>query len=300
MEFKNSKTQHGLRFLEVTVLNLLITAVEFGGGLLSGSLALLSDAIHNLGDSASIVMAYVASRISQRNSNQSKTYGYRRAEILSSYFNAIFLLVMSALLIWEAVRRFVHPHPVNGGLMLIVAIVGLVANGFSAWLLHSGSHNNLNLKATYLHILSDAFASGGVIFGALVIKIFHVVWADPLMTIVVSIYIAYKTIPIIIEATNILMEAGPRLDYRAVKATVLSVPGVVNIHHVHTWMIDEQRIMLTAHIALEDQELSEVEPIYQKIRKLLKEKYNIEHATLQAEVDRGKEYQIFTTNKDDV
>lgn len=300
MGFKNSKTQHGLRFLEVTVLNLLITAVEFGGGLFSGSLALLSDAIHNLGDSASIVMAYVASRISQRNSNQSKTYGYRRAEILSSYFNAIFLLVMSALLIWEAVRRFVHPHPVNGGLMLIVAIVGLVANGFSAWLLHSGSHSNLNLKATYLHILSDAFASGGVIFGALVIKIFHVVWVDPLMTIVVSIYIAYKTIPIIIEATNILMEAGPRLDYRAVKATVLSVPGVVNIHHVHTWMIDEHRIMLTAHIALEDQELSEVEPIYQKIRKLLKEKYNIEHATLQAEVDRGKEYQIFTTNKDDV
>ena len=300
MEFKDDKAQHGLRFLEATVLNLVITAVEFGGGLLSGSLALLSDAIHNLGDSASIVMAYVASRISQRNSNQSKTYGYRRAEILSSYFNAIFLLVMSALLIWEAIRRFAHPHPVNGGLMLVVAVVGLLANGFSAWLLHSGSHDNLNLKATYLHILSDAFASGGVILGALIIKIFHVVWADPLMTIVVSVYIAYKTIPIIIEATNILMEAGPRLDYRAVKATVLSVPGVVNIHHVHTWMIDEHRIMLTAHIALEDQELSEVEPIYQKIRKLLKDKYNIEHATLQAEVDRGKEYQIFTTNKDDV
>lgn len=300
MEFKDDKAQHGLRFLEATVLNLAITAVEFGGGLLSGSLALLSDAIHNLGDSASIVMAYVASRISQRNSNQSKTYGYRRAEILSSYFNAIFLLVMSALLIWEAIRRFAHPHPVNDGLMLVVAVVGLLANGFSAWLLHSGSHNNLNLKATYLHILSDAFASGGVILGALIIKIFHVVWADPLMTIVVSVYIAYKTIPIIIEATNILMEAGPRLDYRAVKATVLSVPGVVNIHHVHTWMIDEHRIMLTAHIALEDQELSEVEPIYQKIRKLLKDKYNIEHATLQAEVDRGKEYQIFTTNKDDV
>ncbi|KAF0335631.1 cation diffusion facilitator family transporter [Pediococcus acidilactici] len=300
MEFKDDKAQHGLRFLEATVLNLAITAVEFGGGLLSGSLALLSDAIHNLGDSASIVMAYVASRISQRNSNQSKTYGYRRAEILSSYFNAIFLLVMSALLIWEAIRRFAHPHPVNGGLMLVVAVVGLLANGFSAWLLHSGSHNNLNLKATYLHILSDAFASGGVILGALIIKIFHVVWADPLMTIVVSVYIAYKTIPIIIEATNILMEAGPRLDYRAVKATVLSVPGVVNIHHVHTWMIDEHRIMLTAHIALEDQELSKVEPIYQKIRKLLKDKYNIEHATLQAEVDRGKEYQIFTTNKDDV
>lgn len=300
MEFKDDKAQHGLRFLEATVLNLVITAVEFGGGLLSGSLALLSDAIHNLGDSASIIMAYVASRISQRNSNQSKTYGYRRAEILSSYFNAIFLLVMSALLIWEAIRRFAHPHPVNGGLMLVVAVVGLLANGFSAWLLHSGSHNNLNLKATYLHILSDAFASGGVILGALIIKIFHVVWADPLMTIVVSVYIAYKTIPIIIEATNILMEAGPRLDYRAVKATVLSVPGVVNIHHVHTWMIDEHRIMLTAHIALEDQELSEVEPIYQKIRKLLKDKYNIEHATLQAEVDRGKEYQIFTTNKDDV
>ncbi|MCC3236242.1 cation diffusion facilitator family transporter, partial [Pediococcus acidilactici] len=228
MEFKDDKAQHGLRFLEATVLNLVITAVEFGGGLLSGSLALLSDAIHNLGDSASIVMAYVASRISQRNSNQSKTYGYRRAEILSSYFNAIFLLVMSALLIWEAIRRFAHPHPVNGGLMLVVAVVGLLANGFSAWLLHSGSHNNLNLKATYLHILSDAFASGGVILGALIIKIFRVVWADPLMTIVVSVYIAYKTIPIIIEATNILMEAGTLLDFRTVKATLLRVKGVVN------------------------------------------------------------------------
>ncbi|TLQ04084.1 cation transporter [Pediococcus stilesii] len=296
----DEKETTGVKFFEVTTLNLLITVAEFIGGIASGSLSLLSDAIHNLGDSASIVMAFIASKISACASNQSKTFGYRRAEILSSYFNSIFLIIMSAMLMWEAVQRLIHPEKVNGNLMLIVAVIGFVANLASALLLHRGSSESLNIKATYLHILSDALSSIGVIIGAVIIKNFHIYWVDPLMTMLVSLYIAYETIPLIIESTNILMEAGPKLDYDAIRNEVLDVPGVVNMHHVHTWMIDEHRVMLSAHINLKDEYLSEVEPVYRTIEKMLKDKFNIEHVTLQAEVDRGLESQTFTTKRDDV
>lgn len=296
----DEKKTTGIRFFEVTTLNLLITVAEFIGGIASGSLSLLSDAVHNLGDSASIVMAFIASKISSFSSNQSKTFGYRRAEILSSYFNSIFLMIMSIMLLWEAIQRFIRPEKVNGNLMLIVAIIGFVANSGSALMLHRGSGQSLNIKATYLHILSDALSSIGVIIGAVLIKEFNIYWIDPLMTILVSLYIAYETVPLIIESTNILMEAGPKLDYDAIRDAVLKIPGVVNMHHVHTWMIDEHRVMLSAHINLNDELLSEVQPVYEEIEKLLKERYNIEHVTLQAEVDRGLKSRTFTTKDDDV
>jgi cobalt-zinc-cadmium efflux system protein len=292
--------QKGIKFFEVTVLNLIITVAEFIGGIASGSLSLLSDAVHNLGDSAAIVMAYVASRISCHASNRTKTFGYRRAEILSSYFNSIFLVILSLMLLWEALQRFLHPAPIDGNLMLIVAIIGLVANVVSALMLHSGSQHSLNIKATYLHILSDALSSIGVILGAILIRQFQIYWVDPVITVLVSLYIGYEAVPLIIESTNILMEAGPKLDYDAIRASVLAVPGVMNIHHVHTWMIDEKRVVLTAHINFKDEALSEIQPIYGVIEKILKTEYNIEHVTLQAEVDRGLQSQIFTTKDDDV
>ncbi|GAB5053063.1 cation diffusion facilitator family transporter [Pediococcus ethanolidurans] len=297
--YKNSRMS-GLRFLLVTVLNALITVVELIGGLLSGSLALLSDAFHNLGDSASVVLAYVASRIGLKNSNTSKTFGYRRAEIISAFVNSVFLIVVSVFLIIESVRRILNPEPVNGGIMLIVAIVGTLANFVSALLLSRGAKNNLNIKATYLHILSDAMSSFGIIIGAIIIQIWHISIVDPIVTILVSGYIMWETWPVLKEAINILMQAAPNLDFEAMKHDMLKEPGVVNVHHIHAWQIDENRIMFSAHINLNDQLLSDVEPIYRHLENLLQKKYHVDHVTLQAEVFRGKSNELFTRDRHDI
>ncbi|MBU7554358.1 cation diffusion facilitator family transporter [Pediococcus ethanolidurans] len=297
--YKNSRMS-GLRFLLVTVLNALITVVELIGGLLSGSLALLSDAFHNLGDSASVVLAYVASRIGLKNSNTSKTFGYRRAEIISAFVNSVFLIVVSVFLIIESVRRILNPEPVNGGIMLIVAIVGTLANFVSALLLSRGAKNNLNIKATYLHILSDAMSSFGIIIGAIIIQIWHINIVDPIVTTLVSGYIMWETWPVLKEAINILMQAAPNLDFEAMKHDMLKEPGVVNVHHIHAWQIDENRIMFSAHINLNDQLLSDVEPIYRHLENLLQKKYHVDHVTLQAEVFRGKSNELFTRDRYDI
>lgn len=297
--YKNSRMS-GLRFLLVTVLNALITVVELIGGLLSGSLALLSDAFHNLGDSASVVLAYVASRIGLKNSNTSKTFGYRRAEIISAFVNSVFLIVVSVFLIIESVRRILNPEPVNGGIMLIVAIVGTLANFVSALLLSRGAKNNLNIKATYLHILSDAMSSFGIIIGAIIIQIWHINIVDPIVTTLVSGYMMWETWPVLKEAINILMQAAPNLDFEAMKHDMLKEPGVVNVHHIHAWQIDENRIMFSAHINLNDQLLSDVEPIYRHLENLLQKKYHVDHVTLQAEVFRGKSNELFTRDRHDI
>lgn len=290
----NKRSVSGRRFLWVTVLNLLITVFEIIGGLLSGSLALLSDAFHNLGDSVSIVMGYFAQEIGRKPETQKSTYGYKRAEIISAFLNGLFLIVISIFLIVEAIQRFSTPEKIDGPIMLVVAIIGFLANLLSAGLLHSGSHDSLNIKATYLHVLSDALSSIGVIIGALVITFTNITWIDPTITILVAIYICYESWPIIHKTINILMQSSPHLDYSAIQKDICQIDqAIVSVHHIHAWMIDEHQIIFSVHINVADRKLSEVEPIYTKIEALLKDKYNIGHVTIQAEVSRGIDEDLF-------
>lgn len=289
---------NGIRFFWVTMLNILITIAEILGGIFSGSLALLSDAFHNLGDSASILMGYFAQVIGSRPETERRTYGYRRAEILSAFLNSLFLIIVSIFLMVEAVRRLFHPQPVDGKLMLIVAVIGFIANLASALLLQQGSKASLNIKATYLHILSDALSSIGVIIGALVITFWNIYWLDPVLTILVAIYICYEVCPVIHQTLSILMQSSPHLDFDQIKTDITQIEGVIGVHHVHAWMIDEHRIIFSAHINLSDRSLSSVEPIYRQVEALLKEKYHICHITIQAEVDRGIEEPLFNTPVD--
>lgn len=285
-------------FLLVTILNLTITLVEVLGGLISGSLALFSDAFHNLGDSFSIVLGYVAQLISRRPESRQQTFGYRRAEILSALTNGIFLIAIAIFLIIEAIQRFVHPEPVNGIVMLTVAVIGLFANFASAWLLHRGSKESLNIKATYLHVLSDALSSVAVIVGAIIMIFFKLEWLDPLLTIAVSIYISSEAWPIVKETISILMQSAPDLDFAEINKDIVSIPGVTDVHHVHAWQIDEHRIIFSAHINCRDMMLSDVDQIYDKISDLLKHKYHICHVTLQAECNRDSEEKLFNTKED--
>lgn len=278
----------GKRFLAVTALNLLITVAEFFGGIISGSLGLLSDAIHNLEDSLSIVISYVANVIGRRQNNSEKTFGYKRAEILAAFVNSSILIVITIFMIVESIRRFQTPQHINGTLMMAVSVIGLLANLVSMLALWSGSKNNLNIKATFLHMLSDTLSSVGVFVASIFVTLFNWNWVDPAITIIIAIWLLKEAFDVVKETINILMEASPKIDLEAVKKTVMTVPDVVGIHHVHVWMIDENFIILDAHINVREKcNMDQLESVYDQVDKLLKEKFDVSHVTLQAECSRG-------------
>lgn len=289
---ENHNVQTGRRFLLVTLLNIIITLFELAGGLLSGSLSLLSDAFHNFSDAFSIVLSYFANRIGKRTPTLKNTYGFRRAEILTALLNSILLIVISAFLLIEAFKRFAHPEEVQGGVMFIVAVISFAANLLSTILLNHDSKHNLNIRATYLHLLSDALASVGVIISAALIIIFHIKWVDPLMSFLVSIYIIYESLPIVHKTFTILMEASPKLNFEEIKKDLLTIPEITGVHHLHAWLIDENEIILSVHVNMKDLPLSQTERIYLKIENILKQRYNVSHVTIQAECNRGRNTEL--------
>jgi len=283
----------GKKIFWVTVLNATITLSEIIGGILSGSLALLSDAIHNLSDTISIVLSYSANKIAKKPKNSNKTFGYKRAEIISAFINSSILFLISFWLIYEAYKRFKNPEIIDSNLMLIVAIIGLLANFISVFLLEKDSHENMNIKSSYLHLISDTISSIGVILGGITIKIWDITWVDPMITIFISLYILRETWHILRKSIDIFMQGSPDLDYDKIKMDIEKIEKVNNIHHVHAWMINEKTIHFEAHIDLEDVKLSEVELIYDKINHILKEDYGISHITIQPEVDKCNDKKMF-------
>ncbi|GAA6112697.1 cation diffusion facilitator family transporter [Apilactobacillus apinorum] len=299
-EHNHNEAMSQQRFFTVTILNTLITLVEFVGGILSGSLSLLSDAFHNFADSASVVGSYYAHRISQRPQNQLNTFGYKRAQIISAFLNSLFLVIISVVLIVEGVQKLFKPEQINGNLMLIVAVVSTVANLISTVMLSRGSKHNLNIRATYLHLLSDTLASLGVIFGGVLIKLFNWVLVDPIVTIIVAIYISAEAYPIIKKTVKILMQGSPMIDCYDIQNDMMQIDGITGVHHVHIWSVDENSVIFSAHVNMDDMLISEAEKIYDPVSKLLHDKYGIEHVTLQAEVKRGTKEDLYFDTKTDI
>ena len=288
-----------LRFLSVTTLNVLITFFELVGGLLSGSLSLISDAFHNFSDTFSIVLSYIANLIGHKKATPKNSYGYRRVEILTALLNSIILILISLFLLFEGINRIQHPETVKGAIMFWVAVVSFIANLGAALLLHVGASNNLNIKATYLHLLSDSLASVGVIIGSIFIYFFNLTWIDPVITILVSLYIAYESLPIIQQTFRILMEGSPDIDVDHVKNDLLAIPEIKDVHHFHSWSINENELMASVHVNLSDLPLSETEKIYSSIENTLKDKYNIKHVTIQAECTRGLKKAMCLSSEDE-
>jgi cobalt-zinc-cadmium efflux system protein len=283
----------GKKIFWVTVLNAIITVTEIIGGILSGSLALLSDALHNFSDTIAIALSYFANRFAQKPRDEKRTYGYKRAEILAALVNATVLLALSILLIIEAIKRWQSPETINGLMMIIVALVGLIANFISVFLLEKDSHHNLNIKSSYLHLISDTVSSIGVLIGGIAIQLWGIVWIDPLITALISIYIIRETWQIIKKTVNILMQSAAPLNYEAIKTEIEKIAKVKNIHHVHTWMSDEKTIYFEAHIEMDNMPLTEVCQVTDEIEHMLKKKEGIYHVTLQAEVDKCCDKQLF-------
>jgi len=268
-----------------TLLNLIVSVAEIIGGLVSNSLALISDALHNLGDTSALFIAYIANLISKRNRNLKKTFGYKRIEILAALFNAIVLAVIIIYLFIEAIHRLSNPEPIKGLIMFVVAVIGFLANLFSVVLLKRNAGSSINIRAAYLHLLGDTISSVIVIITAVLIYFFKLYWIDPVVTFLLGIYLLWETYLILREAVDILMQSTPHgLDLSEVKASLEAIPEIDNIHHVHAWNLNDQDIHFECHIDLNsDFKISETDTIQQLVREILLNKFNINHVTVQYE-----------------
>ncbi len=275
------------KLLFATGLNVVITIVEIIGGLMSNSLALFSDAIHNLGDTFSILMAYLANSISNREATEKKTFGYKRAEILSAFLSALTLIIITIFLFIAAYHRLFFPSKINGGIMFVVAVTALLANLFSVLILKSHSKNNLNIRAAYLHLLGDTISSIAVIIGSGVIYFYKIYWVDPIVTFLIGLYIIKETYTVLKEAMDILMQGTPAsLDLSVLVKELEKLKEISNIHHVHSWKLDDKQIHFECHIDLiNNLPVSETDIIRKEIEQLLKNKFGIVHVTIQFEYD---------------
>jgi len=269
------------------LLNFFITVVEVIGGIISGSLSLISDALHNFSDGIAIIITYIAMRLSKKPKTFKYTFGLKRAEILAAIINASTLIIISFFLIKEAIERFYNPSPITGSIMLIVASLGLAANVIGTLLLKKGSEGNLNIRAAYFHLLSDAVSSLAVIIGAVFIIFFEIYWIDPLLTVLISVYILKETYEIVKESIEIVMMSSPDgIDLNEIKLLVESVDGVKNVHHIHLWKMNDNDTHFESHIDVEDILVSKTAEIQSEIENLLHSKYDINHTTLQFECDK--------------
>ena len=280
--------QHNLKgknLLIATALNLVITIVEIIGGLVSNSLALLSDAIHNLGDTIAVLLAYIANLISRKSADEKKTFGYKRVEILTALFNAVVLIVIIVFLFIEAYKRFQEPEPIKGLIMFIVATVGLIANLVAVLLLRGDSQHNLNIRAAYLHLLGDTISSVAVIIGSILIYFFEVYWIDPVITVLIGLYIIKEAYVVLKEAVDILMQGTPAtINLQEVVNEIEKHNEISNVHHVHAWRLDDKQIHFECHIDLiMDLTLSKADDIRTEIETLLQNKFGISHVTIQFE-----------------
>ncbi|HKK83591.1 MAG TPA: cation diffusion facilitator family transporter [Atribacterota bacterium] len=269
----------------VMVLNFIITIVEVIGGLLSGSLALLSDALHNFSDGISVIISFIALKLSKKENTPANTFGYKRGEILAALFNSSFLIAISFLLFKEAFLRIQHPQEIESRMMIAVALVGLIANVISVLLLKAGAKDSMNIRSAYIHLFSDSLSSLGVIIGGILIHYFHITMIDSILTFMIGAYVLKEGFDIFKESIAILMEKTPAgINIMNLKETIENIPEVANIHHVHVWQINEKHRFLEGHIDVrEDITLSQSDNLRNKIDTILLHKFGIDHTTLQLE-----------------
>ncbi len=269
----------------VIFLNFFIFTSELLGGIFSRSLSLLSDSFHNLSDTISIVISLIAIRFSKRESSYKFTFGGKRAEIIASLFNSIFLFIVSFVLIRESIIRLTNPQIIQTDLMLIIAIIGLFLNGISVVLLKNFSKDSMNIKSSYLHLLMDTLSSIAVVIGGILMMFFKIYWIDAVLTLFITLYILKEGIEIFIKSIKILMEQTPKgIDLDKLKNDVEKIEGISNLHHIHIWQIDEKNYLFEGHIKLKnDVPVSKADCIRKSVEDLLNNEFNISHSTIQIE-----------------
>lgn len=284
MEHEHNHQVSGKSLWWTILLNLAISLAEGIGGLISGSMALISDATHNFSDVLSLIISYVANRLTRRKATLAQTYGFKRSEILAAFINSATLIVLAIFILVEGVQRFFNPVEINAQWVIWLAIASIVVNGLSVLFIRKDAEGNMNIRSSLLHLFSDMMTSVAVLLGGLAMHYFQWYWVDPFFSILIALYLLYSSWGILKSSLKIIMQFTPdTVDVDEIVNQVSKISGIKNMHHVHLWQIDEHDIMLEAHVDLtEDIAISEFEIILQKIN-LVMDEYNIHHVTIQPE-----------------
>lgn len=282
------KTKNEKNLLITILLNVVITVAQVIGGLVSGSLSLLSDAVHNFSDVLSLIVSYVASILSRQKASINKTFGYKRAEILAAFINAASLIIVAVLLIFEAIDRFKNPHIIDSNLVIWLSVVAIFGNGFSVLLLKSEADNNINIKSAYLHLFTDMMASVAVLVGGLLMKFWQVFWVDSVLTLLIALYLIVVGWMLLVKSTRMLMLFTPDfIDVKEVVRQVNKIKRVKKLHHVHIWSLNDDEIHLEAHLDVEENlSLIEFDTILNEIELLLLDNFEINHVNIQPEYNK--------------
>ena len=299
MEKKHSHHHHrvvqGKNLLFSIVLNLVITIAQVLGGLISGSLALISDALHNFSDVLSLVFSYVAHKLSKKKASVNQTFGYKRAELIAAFVNAMTLIIVALFLIYGATERFFNPKEIQSGLVIWLSILGIVVNGLSAILLKNDADKNLNMKSAYLHLFTDMLASVAVLVGGLLMKNFQWFWVDSVMTLIIAIYLIFVGVDLLKKSTQMLMLFTPvHINIEEIVSEVHKISGGGKLHHIHVWHLNDDELHLEAHLdCQEDIKMSEFNEIVCQLEHILFDKFKINHINIQPEYNKEEDSKDF-------
>ncbi|MCB2378724.1 cation diffusion facilitator family transporter [Hymenobacter sp. BT635] len=281
----HTPTEFGRAFGVGIALNIAFVIVEVAGGLWANSSALLSDAGHNLSDVLSLALAWGATLLAQRRSSARYTYGYKGVTIQAALLNAALLYVALGAILWETISHLRHPEPVNGKMVMLLAGLGIVINGFTAWLFSSGQKGDVNVRGAYLHMLTDALVSAGVVVGGGLVLWTGWLWLDPLISFLILALIGYSSWGLLRETLQLSLQAVPAgIDLEQVRTFLLARPGVTEVHDLHVWPLSTQDTALTAHVVRPGGS-PDANQFLQKLQHDLVHEFNIGHCTVQIEQD---------------
>lgn len=276
------------------VLNIIITIAQIIGGIFSGSLALLSDAMHNFSDVVALFISYFANRLASRPNSENQTFGYKRAEILATLFNASVLIGIAIFLIVEAFHKFYHPEAINSIWVIGLGTLSIILNTASVLLVKDDAHDNMNIRAAYLHLLTDVMTSVAVVVGGVLMYYFGLFWIDSLISLLIALYLIWASIGLLRESSAILMQFTPKeIDIEKVVALIKEEEEIEGVHHIHVWRLDDHRIHFEAHLDFkEDLKLSESNRVVKLLEQKLHDNFEIEHTTLQCEYNRDDDKRV--------
>ena len=267
------------------VLNTAFTIVEFIFGILTGSLALIADAAHNLTDTFTLTVSFVANRLARREANDSKTFGYGRATILAALLNASVMLAVAAFIVIEAIQRLGNPHPVEGAIVAIIAFIGILVNGSIAIVL-SKNRKDLNMRSAFVDMSFDTLSSLGAVIAGLIIWLTGITWVDSAVGLIIAALLVYNTLKILREAVQILLEGTPEdLDVTAITQAITDTDEVLSVDDMHVWAIRSGYNALSCHIAIDETDLKDSRNIVEVVKAKLRSDYDIQHATIEVELE---------------
>jgi cobalt-zinc-cadmium efflux system protein len=284
--YSHQRSQTNLLFS--IFLNIGITLAQVIGGIISGSLALLSDALHNFTDVVSLIISYVASKYSKKSATSNKTFGYKRAEIIAAFVNSASLIIIAIILIKESILRFLNPQTIDSTLVIWLSAVAIIGNGFSVLLLLKDRKSNMNIASAYLHLLTDMLASVAVLVGGLLMKYYEVYWLDSLLTAAIAVYLIFVGSELFKNSFKVLMLFTPStIEIDDIVAIINKLSTVKNMHHVHIWQLNEDEVHLEAEIDFDkDITLSEFDMILVQIEDILFSEFGINHINIQPEFNK--------------